>query len=56
MIMTVILNMVLLPKFGGTYNQEFLSAAVRVSMIVAAAGIVPVMVYFPLIHQAYPLL
>ena len=40
MIMTVILNMVLLPKFGGTYNQEVLSAAVRVSMIVAAAGIV----------------
>lgn len=38
MIMTVVLNMVLLPKFGGTYNQEFLSAAVRVCMLVAAIG------------------
>lgn len=40
MVMTVVLNMVLLPKFGGTYNQDFLSAAVRVCMLVAAAGIV----------------
>ena len=40
MIMTVVLNMVLLPKFGGTYNQEFLSAAVRVCMLVAAIGII----------------
>lgn len=38
MIMTVVLNMVLLPKFGGTYNQGFLSAAVRVCMLVAAIG------------------
>ena len=40
MIMTVMLNMVLLPKFGGNYNQDFLSAAVRFSMLVAAMGIV----------------
>ncbi len=40
MIMTVVLNMVLLPKYGGNYNQDFLSAAVRFSMIVAAVGIV----------------
>lgn len=40
MIMTVVLNMVLLPKFGGNYNQDFLSAAVRFSMLVAAIGIV----------------
>lgn len=40
MIMTVVLNMVLLPKFGGTYNQDFLSAAVRVCMLVAAVGTV----------------
>lgn len=40
MTMTVVLNMVLLPKFGGTYNQDFLSAAVRVCMLVAAVGIV----------------
>lgn len=40
MIMTVMLNMVLLPKFGGNYNQDFLSAAVRFSMLVAAIGIV----------------
>lgn len=40
MIMTVVLNMVLLPKFGGNYNQDFLSAAVRFSMLVAAIGII----------------
>ena len=40
MTMTVVLNMVLLPKFGGTYNQDFLSAAVRVCMLVAAVGTV----------------
>ena len=40
MIMTVVLNMVLLPKFGGNYNQDFLSAAVRFSMLVGAIGIV----------------
>ena len=40
MIMTLVLNMVLLPKFGGTYNQDFLSAAVRVCMLVAAVGTV----------------
>ncbi len=39
MVMTVVLNMVLLPRCGGTYNQEFLSAASRISMAVAAVGI-----------------
>lgn len=40
MIMTVVLNMVLLPRFGGNYNQDFLSAAVKVSMLIAAIGII----------------
>ena len=40
MVMTVVLNMVLLPKFGGTYNQNFLSAAVKFTIVVAAIGIV----------------
>lgn len=38
MAMTVVLNMVLLPKFGGNYNQDFLSAAVWISMAVAGLG------------------
>ena len=40
MFMTVILNMVLLPRFGGTYNQDFLSAASMVTILVAAVGVV----------------
>lgn len=39
MAMTVVLNMVLLPKYGGEYNQAFLSAAGRFSMLVAGIGI-----------------
>ncbi len=39
MALTVVLNMVLLPRFGGTYNQAFLSAAVKVVIIIAAVGI-----------------
>ena len=38
MIMSMVLNVVLLPKFGGQYNQEFLSAACNVTLIVAAIG------------------
>lgn len=40
MILTVVLNMVLLPKFGGTYNQDFLTAAVKVVIVIAAVGII----------------
>ncbi len=39
MALTVVLNMVLLPRFGGTYNQAFLSAAVKVVIIIASVGI-----------------
>lgn len=40
MAMTVVLNMVLLPKFGGNYNQDFLTAAVWISMAVAGVGVI----------------
>ena len=40
MVMTVVLNMVLLPKHGGVYNQDFLSAAVKFCVLVAAVGII----------------
>lgn len=40
MVLSIVLNMVLLPKFGGTYNQEFLSAAVKLVVVIAAVGIV----------------
>lgn len=40
MILSIVLNMVLLPKFGGTYNQDFLSAAVKLVVVIAAVGIV----------------
>lgn len=40
MVMTVVLNMVLLPKFGGEYNQAFLSAAVFVVVAVSFVGVV----------------
>ena len=39
MALSIVLNMVLLPKFGGTYNQEFLSAAVKLVVVIAAVGI-----------------
>lgn len=38
MAMSVVLNVVLLPRYGGEYNQSFLSAAVRFSMLVAGIG------------------
>ncbi len=40
MTMSIVLNAVLLPRFGGTYNQEFLSAACRLCLILAAVGTV----------------
>lgn len=38
MAMSMVLNVVLLPKCGGTYNQEFLTAACNITLIVAAIG------------------
>lgn len=40
MIMMMILNMVLLPMFGGEYNQSFLTATCVVCLIMAAFGTV----------------
>ena len=40
MIMMMVLNMVLLPRFGGEYNQSFLSAACMVCLVMAALGTV----------------
>ena len=40
MALTMLLNVVLLPKFGGTYSQEFLSAACKLCLILAAIGVV----------------
>ena len=36
--MSMVLNVVLLPKCGGTYNQAFLTAACNITLIVAAIG------------------
>ena len=35
MVLTIVLNVVMLPKFGGTYNQEFLSAACKLCLLLA---------------------
>ena len=40
MALTMLLNVVLLPKFGGTYSQEFLSAACKLCLTLAAIGVV----------------
>ena len=40
MTLSIVLNVVLLPRFGGTYNLEFLSAACKVCLLVATVGIV----------------
>ena len=40
MILVVILNSVLLPKYGGSYNQDFLSAAARLCLLIAGIGTV----------------
>jgi Na+/melibiose symporter-like transporter len=38
MAFNIVLNVILLPRFGGTYNQSFLTAAVRVVILVGALG------------------
>ena len=38
MVMSMVLNVVLLPKFGGEYNQQFLSAACSLTLVIAAIG------------------
>lgn len=43
MIMMMVLNMVLLPMFGGEYNQAFLSAACYVCLAMGAVGTVLVL-------------
>ena len=40
MVMSMVLNVALLPKFGGQYNQAFLTAACNVTLVVAAIGTV----------------
>ena len=40
MALTMLLNVGLLPKFGGTYSQEFLSAACKLCLTLAAIGVV----------------
>ena len=40
MALTMLLNVVLLPKFGGTYSQEFLSVACKLCLTLAAIGVV----------------
>ncbi|MCI9141930.1 MAG: sugar transporter [Lachnospiraceae bacterium] len=39
MILSIVMSMVLLPMYGNEYNQGFLTAAVRVSIVVGALGI-----------------
>lgn len=40
MVLTIVLNMVLLPRYGGEYNQGFLSAAVRFVIVVGTIGVI----------------
>ena len=40
MALSIVLNVVLLPKYGGTYNLEFLSAACKVCLFVALIGLI----------------
>ena len=44
MILTIVLNMVMLPKFGGTYNQAFLSAAAFLCVGISLIGVLLVCV------------
>lgn len=39
MILTVVFNVVLLPKFGGTYNLEYLSTVCMITVLVSAVGL-----------------
>lgn len=40
MILSIVLNAVVLPKFGGTYNLEFLAAACKLIIVIAAIGVI----------------
>lgn len=40
MALSIVLNSVLLPKFGGNYSLEFLAAACKICLLVAAVGVV----------------
>lgn len=40
MVLSIVLNMVLLPRYGGEYNQGFLSAAVMVTIAVGTLGVI----------------
>lgn len=40
MVLSIVLNVVLLPKFGGTYNLGFLASACKLCLAVAAVGVV----------------
>lgn len=40
MTLSIILNVVLLPKFGGTYNLEFLGAACKICLSIAFVGLI----------------
>lgn len=40
MILSIVLNAVLLPRFGGTYNLEFLGAACKLCLVIAGIGVI----------------
>lgn len=40
MILSIVLNAVVLPKFGGTYNLEFLAAACKLTLVIAGIGVI----------------
>ena len=40
MILSIVLNAVVLPKFGGTYNLEFLAAACKICLVTAGIGVI----------------
>lgn len=40
MALTILFNVVLLPKFGGTYNLEFLSAVCKLVLVITFVGLV----------------
>ncbi len=40
MVLTIVLNMVMLPKYGGTYNQAFLSAAAFLCVGLSLLGVI----------------
>lgn len=64
MAMSILLNVILLPRCGGTYNQQFLSLAVRVTLLIAAVGVVLVCIgitpidkpaYYKVVEKKEPL-